>query len=164
MTTKPETRFTNAVHDQLPNRRRFYRMKNDHRATSGIADWWYSGEALDLWVEYKWVELKQAPESVIKIGLSDLQMDWLNERYKERRNVCVIVGHQFGPNKFGTVFVHGAWRSNAVYQAKLIAHTYPVKELAQWLMDQCLVGFYKHSVKPIGASNSAFKWSSALTS
>lgn len=164
MPTKPETRFTESIHDQLPNKRQFYRLKNDHGHTSGVADWWYSGSAIDLWVEYKWVELLKRPEGVLDLGITDLQLDWLNERYKERRNVCVIVGHKFGRQKFGAVFVNSAWRSNKVNQAVMVAHSYPVKELATWLMDQCLTGFYAHSVKPIGASNSAFKWSSAATS
>lgn len=60
----------------------------------GTADSWYSGKKGDLWVEYKF--LPSIPQRGIitakRLGLTALQLDWLEGRYKEGRNVAVIVG------------------------------------------------------------------------
>ena len=63
--------------------------------SSGTADWWYSGNLADLWVEYKY--LPKIPVRVdILPDLSELQKDWLEGRYEEGRNVAVVVGSPIG--------------------------------------------------------------------
>lgn len=99
MSTKPETRYYTAIHKLLPKGLHREKMNNPYR--SGTADVWYSGNDDDLWVEYKFITKvpKQAPIWMDKM-LSPLQMDWLERRYLEGRNVVVILG---SPDK-GYVF------------------------------------------------------------
>ena len=105
MAIKPETRFIASVNRRLPLKRRresaaarqrygfaihYEKMANPW--SSGAADCWYSGRR-DLWVEYKYLPRLPAradirPERL----LSAQQLDWLSERAKEGRNVCVIIG------------------------------------------------------------------------
>lgn len=71
-------------------------MKNHNQYVGGIADVWYSGNKTDLWVEYKFVVIPKRPDTVIKFGLSPLQLEWLRSRYEEGRNIAVIVGSKDG--------------------------------------------------------------------
>jgi hypothetical protein len=91
----PETRFYTAVHKLLPKALHREKMHNPYRG--GTADVWYSGNADDLWVEYKYVTKvpKRAAISVAR-ELSPLQLQWLHNRYKEGRNVVVILGTPIG--------------------------------------------------------------------
>ena len=61
--------------------------------SSGTADVWYSGKKADLWVEYKYLPRtpQRAQVSPYKL-LSSLQLEWLEGRYAEGRNVFVIIG------------------------------------------------------------------------
>lgn len=90
MSSGPENRFIQSLHRLLPVR--VYRMKNHNPYNSGIADCWYSGDAGDLWVEYKFVELPSRPSTVVKTGLTALQGEWLRNRHAEGRSVGVIIG------------------------------------------------------------------------
>lgn len=81
---------------------------------SGTADVWYSGRRADLWVEYKFLKegkIPVRPGTLIDLVtkqryLSALQLDWLEGRHAEGRNVWVIVGCKDG----GVVWPHGGWR------------------------------------------------------
>ena len=88
---KPETNFYRGVHKLLP--REIYREKMYNPLRGGTPDVWYSGNAGDLWVEYKWLAKvpKQVPIRLYKL-LSPLQFSWLNARHKEGRNVAVVLG------------------------------------------------------------------------
>lgn len=89
--SKPETRFYTAIHKLLP--KHIHREKMHNAFRGGTADAWYSGPADDLWVEYKWIA-KLNKRALIRMDrlLSPLQMQWLHQRYKEGRNVVVILG------------------------------------------------------------------------
>lgn len=69
---------------------------------SGAADVWYSGRRADLWVEYKFlrdgkIPLRAGIDLVTKQRyLSALQLDWLEGRHTEGRNVWVIIGCKEG--------------------------------------------------------------------
>lgn len=91
----PETRFYTAIHRKLPKTLHREKMHNAYRG--GTADVWYSGNADDLWVEYKWLAKlpKKSPVRLDKL-LSPLQQRWLSERHKEGRNIVVILGAPTG--------------------------------------------------------------------
>ncbi len=94
MSKGPENTFISAIHRHLPAS--LYRIKNHNPFNSGQADVWYSGSKTDLWVEYKFVVIPKRPDTVIKFGLSPLQLEWLRSRYEEGRNIAVIVGSKDG--------------------------------------------------------------------
>ena len=71
-------------------------------ATAGTPDLWLSGRA-DLWVEVKYDD---KVKRFVTPKLSALQKNWLNSRYAEGRNVCVIVGT--GPSE-AILYTYGAW-------------------------------------------------------
>lgn len=89
---KPETNFRLRVERKLPRALHHEKMANPY--IGGTADSWYSGKKADLWVEYKF--LPSIPQRGVitakRLGLTALQLDWLEGRYKEGRNVAVIVG------------------------------------------------------------------------
>jgi len=91
MARKPESTFCTGVHKHLP--KALYVLKNNNPFVGGIPDVWYSGNAADLWVEYKWVPRvpKHGRVEPAKL-LSALQTDWLRRRYTEGRDVAVIIG------------------------------------------------------------------------
>lgn len=73
-------------------------MKNHNPYTAGVADCWYSGDAGDLWVEYKFLSLPKRSSTIVNLYgtdkslLSTLQEEWLRGRHREGRNVGVIIG------------------------------------------------------------------------
>ena len=79
MSSGPENRFIQSLHRLLPAQ--VYRMKNHNPYNSGIADCWYSGDAGDLWVEYKYEATLPKTRSV-SADLAELQKDWLRKRYE----------------------------------------------------------------------------------
>lgn len=93
MAAKPETTFYTAIHKKLPAS--IYHMKNNNAYAAGVPDCWYSGPEGDMWVEYKWL-----PKPPVRVNhvveLSELQRRWLNTRYDEGRDVCVILGYPGG--------------------------------------------------------------------
>jgi hypothetical protein len=90
LAAKPETTFYRSVHKLLPE---VYKEKMYNPLRGGTPDVWYSGNANDLWVEYKWLAKvpKKAPIRMYKL-LSPLQLMWLERRQKEGRNVAVVLG------------------------------------------------------------------------
>jgi hypothetical protein len=87
----PETRFYTAVHKRLD--KRVYREKMHNPYHGGTPDVWYSGNADDLWVEYKWLaKLPRSAPVVLSRLLSPLQQRWLDQRHAEGRNVAVVLG------------------------------------------------------------------------
>jgi hypothetical protein len=94
MSAKPETTFYNSVHKHLPVE--LYHMKTHNPFVAGVPDVWYSGPRGDMWVEYKFIVLPKRDNTLINIGLSELQKDWLRERDREGRCCRVIVGCKEG--------------------------------------------------------------------
>jgi hypothetical protein len=93
MSAKPENTFIASVHKHLPLKNKLHREKMNNPYSSGTADVWYSGDAGDLWIEYKF--LPRLPQRGVvdptKL-LTALQLQWLNGRYDEGRNVAVVIG------------------------------------------------------------------------
>ena len=97
MATKPENQYISAVHKGLPSKEVLYREKMHNPFSSGTADWWYSGDLADLWVEYKFLAaLPKRDNTSILAELSPLQKDWLEGRHREGRNVAVVIGSPEG--------------------------------------------------------------------
>jgi len=57
-------------------------------STNGTPDLWISGSKSDLWLE-----VKCSPDTMLytRPKLSTIQKNWLETRYKENRNVAVVV-------------------------------------------------------------------------
>lgn len=83
------------MHKHLPFLEVLHREKMNNPFRSGTADWWYSGSKADLWVEYKYIP-KLPVQALILPDLSARQKDWLAGRYREGRNVAVVVGSPEG--------------------------------------------------------------------
>ena len=130
MAVKPETTYIGRVHKHLP--KMVYRMKNNNPYLGGVPDVWYSAGKSDLWVEYKYIP--KLPKSVpIRVPelLSSLQMQWLNDRRKEGRNVAVIIGCPSG----GVLLRDYEWQNeltSSVYSALIKSNA----ELATWIKEQ----------------------------
>jgi hypothetical protein len=97
MSHKPETVFIASVHKYV----KCYHMKNNNLYNAGIPDCWYSGPIRDAWIEYKFVVLPKQDKTIIEPNLSPLQFNWLADRFKEGRNVLVLIG-----SKLGGVWLH----------------------------------------------------------
>lgn len=105
-------------------------MNNPYRG--GTADWWYSGDRADLWVEYKYIDRIPVRASVLP-DLSELQKDWLAGRVRENRNVAVIVGCPEG----GVIYLNGEWLvelSPNVFRERICSQN----QLARWIMAQTI--------------------------
>lgn len=117
MSRKPENQFVAGVHKYLPPT--LYRVKMANPYVSGIPDWWYSGTACDLWLEYKYLP-RMRERGIIKPDLSALQGNWLGNRYLEGRNVRVVVGCPLGavvyvsPSEWDEGIDHEHFRSRLV--------------------------------------------------
>jgi hypothetical protein len=110
-------------------------MKNNNSYTSGIPDVWYSADLCDIWVEYKF--LPSVPQRGIvdgkRIGLTVLQASWLAGRYKEGRNVAVIVGVPSG----GVIMRNLEW-VEGISPAEFTARIQPRPAIANWITQQTL--------------------------
>lgn len=108
MAAKPETNFSNALRDALPDG--IYSMKNNNEYVSGIPDLWFSGRRGDLWVEMKFIQKlpKTVPIRPYDL-LSKMQEKWLRDRYEEGRNVAVIIGCKRGSRLEGIILRDLAW-------------------------------------------------------
>jgi len=108
-------------------------MNNPYRG--GTADWWYSGNLCDLWVEYKF--LPRVPQrgdmTPERYGLTALQLDWLHRRHVEGRNVAVIVGTPKG----GVIMRDLAWETH-ISPIKFTAGILERRALADWITQQTL--------------------------
>lgn len=94
MSRGPENTFIASIHRLLP--KTVYSMKNHNEYNGGIADCWYDGPRADLWVEYKFITIPKRPSTLIAVELSDLQKQWLRNRWTNGRNVAVVVGCEEG--------------------------------------------------------------------
>lgn len=127
--SKPETTFIGSVHKHLPpGRSDPYWMKNNNIYTAGIWDCWYSGRKADLWVEYKFVVLPKTDSVLVKPDLSVLQLKWGAERYKEGRNLAVIIGCTEG----GVILRDHEWKK-PLTRAEFIKLLRTRKEVAEWI-------------------------------
>lgn len=109
MSQGPENRFIGSVHRQLPDKP--YHMKNHNGYIGGVPDVYYSGNAADMWIEYKFTPrlppIIDLMDTKKKYALSSLQQEWLRDRHEEGRDVRVILGCEDG----GVMFVLRTWEA-----------------------------------------------------
>lgn len=147
MGMKPESAYIASINKLLPLKKlkgnaavrakfqtaqhiHYEKMHNDYRG--GTADCWYSGLKGDCWIEFKFIPRIPQRVNVKPLELlSALQVDWLNERFVEGRNVAVIVGCPTG----GVLLTGGEWMSEISPQdfTNLIQSR---KNLADWILEQ----------------------------
>lgn len=100
---KPENTFISGVHKYMPPDNALHREKMNNPYRSGTADWWYSGNAADMWIEYKYsAELPVRDKTVVVPSLSPMQQVWTKRRYEEGRHVRVVLGSKAGAVVFYT--------------------------------------------------------------
>jgi len=109
MPQKKENVFRSSIHKHL-DRNIVYQEKMHNPFRGGTFDDWYSGRqetaigtifGHDIWIEYKFLVKLQS----VKADLTALQFHWGTERYKEGRNVAVIVGMPQG----GIILHYDEW-------------------------------------------------------
>lgn len=127
----PENTFIASIHRHLPAG--LYRMKNHNQFNSGIADCWYSGNAADLWIEYKYVAIPKRPDTLITINLSELQKNWLRCRHAEGREVGVIVGC-----REGGVYFYGVSWDQPIKAGDFRKHLKTRAELVAAIVSHCI--------------------------
>jgi hypothetical protein len=88
VSVKPENTFRRLVRDHLPGS--IYRQSMALTMSNGTPDDYYDGRGGDLWVEYKW--LPKPPIRGFIPKLTELQLLWLERRWRNGQNAWVIVG------------------------------------------------------------------------
>jgi hypothetical protein len=90
-----EHSFIRAIHKSLPAE--VYRWKIHDTFTGGVPDTLYAGPSGILFIEYKWLKSLSKRESTpINLGLSQLQINWLDKFHSYNQNVAVAVGYSGG--------------------------------------------------------------------
>jgi hypothetical protein len=90
-----EHSFIRAIHKSLPAE--VYRWKIHDTFTGGVPDTLYAGPSGILFIEYKWLKSLPKRESTpINLGLSQLQINWLDKFHSYNQNVAVAVGYSGG--------------------------------------------------------------------
>ena len=134
MSAKPETRYYTAIHRLLPKELHREKMANPYRG--GTADVWYSGTADDLWVEYKYLARVPKKASIwMDRMLSPLQLLWLRERYREGRNVVVILGTPAG----GIVFERCLWEKELTPE-EFVSCARTKQQMADYIWGRTMLG------------------------
>lgn len=122
----PESIFSQYIKNRMP--REVYAWKIMNGMQNGIPDLYFSGCKSDLWAESKWVKIPKKETTAIDPGLSALQTRWLYNRWKEGRNVCVLVG-----SPIGCVVLQNEAMFDSIYKHHLCT---PKKEIAEWIIQQ----------------------------
>lgn len=134
MSAKPETTFIASIHRKLDSH--VYRVKMNNPYAAGIPDVWYSGVERDLWVEYKYLSTDPKTRIVDPTTLlSALQLDWLNCRHAEGRNVAVIIGCPAG----GVLLRNGEWNKH-ITADRFMTKVASREATASWITQFCGVG------------------------
>ena len=133
LSAKPETTFYTSVHKHLPPLSILHREKMSNPYRGGTADHWYSGPKADLWIEWKFIKMPARLDTVIKIGLSELQKEWLKQRSRENRDVWVVVGWKEG----GVVMAERTWE-DTWYSSEFRLHLQTRQEIAVAIKEHCL--------------------------
>jgi hypothetical protein len=124
-----EHHFVRSVHSRLKKQYpSLYVWKINDAYQGGVADAYYSGPS-DLWVEYKYVKaLPKRDNTLVDVGLSDLQKIWLRARHTEGRNVCVVVG-----SPEGTLILPGIEWDKSISRAQFISSAVDKSEVVAYI-------------------------------
>ena len=86
-----EHSYIKAIHRLLPTS--VYKWKINDNFHGGVADAYYSGKGGDIWIEYKYISKPpKKPTTIIRTCLTDQQLNWLQTRQEEGRNVALVIG------------------------------------------------------------------------
>lgn len=129
MAAKPETNFSNRVRKHLP--KHIYCLKNNNPYAGGVPDLWLSGRKGDAWIEMKYVDPLpvNVPVRPSKL-LSALQIQWLDARHDEGRQVAVIIGCKTG----GVVLTNKDWHHDLTveeFKSLILSPT----ALSEWIQE-----------------------------
>jgi hypothetical protein len=134
MSSKPETTYYLAVNKLLPKSLHKEKIHNPYRG--GTADFWYSGNLDDLWVEYKYIaKLPKRDDSPCKLDLSQLQLQWLRGRHDEGRNVVVILGTPLG----SWVYTGLEWETKLVTRPDIIQTGLTKQNVANYIRRRTMI-------------------------
>lgn len=121
-----ESKYTNYINRGV-RAAGVYAWKICDRFTANIADCWYSGPKGDLWVEFKYCKAITKKKTVSP-RFTKNQIEWLNARSAEGRNVAAIVGTPEG----GVVLTNGEWNNNRVE----LTDPKPYSALVNWILGE----------------------------
>lgn len=124
-----EGRYILRIHQKLKRAvPTLFFMKIKMFYVSGVPDCWYSGDAADLWAEYKF--LKSAPKKndyALPHEVTALQKEFLSGRQAQGRQVCLIVGSPAG----SAIYTQQEWENKRLPSpAKWLDDS----EVIQWLV------------------------------
>ena len=124
--------FVRAVHKKLPTN--LYKWKIHDSYTNGVPDAMYAGKKAILFVEYKYVpKLPAKNSSPVKINLSGLQLQWLNNFVDLGHNVAVIVGTE---DKNALILKEKQW-GKTILKAEFIQKSIKIKEIPDYILKVC---------------------------
>ena len=104
------------------------------RYNGGVPDAFYMGPIGSLWTEYKYI--KQLPvrdKTNLRLGLSLLQIEWLNKLFEYHHNVCLVVGAE----DTALILLDKQWTAN-ISKQYYMEHCIPRKEVAEYIQSICL--------------------------
>ena len=76
--------------------KKIYTWKIANMYQNGVPDCYFSGPKGDLWVEMKYITAPKRETTFFKPKLAPLQLQWLNARQDEGRNVGLVLGSNIG--------------------------------------------------------------------
>jgi hypothetical protein len=124
-----EKNLISRINRRLPRSIHHQSMTFGSQSFNGTPDRYYDGSRRDLWVEYK--QLKTAPRSGIAVGeYSELQIMWMERRYKRGKNVVGMVGTSSGLVCIQTT--PEQWRDGSPLSSAV-----SVEDAAKWIEDFC---------------------------
>jgi len=129
-----EHSFVKAVHRHLP--KDLIRWKIRDTFTGGVPDAYYCGPSSSLFVEYKFIKLPKRPDTIVKLNLSALQLEFLGKLNDFNQPVAVIAGFISKNNIFSIFLSDAVWTkplSVAYYSENKIS----VANIAQRISTMC---------------------------
>ena len=124
--------FVKAVHKKLPTD--LYKWKIHDSYTNGVPDAMYAGKKGILFVEYKYVpELPAKDSTPVKINLSGLQLQWLNNFVDLGHNVAVIVGTE---DKNALILQEKQWVT-APSKKDFLENSIKIKDISNYILGVC---------------------------
>jgi hypothetical protein len=117
--------FIKSVHRHLPADT--FRWKIHDTFTGGVPDAMYAGPASILFVEYKYLKLPKKETTVIKTGLSALQLQWLDTMLNYDATPAVIIGTAVG----GIILTDQEWYKEL--RLKDFEYALDTKQLSNWI-------------------------------
>lgn len=127
-----EHSFIRSVHRSLHNN--VTKWKIHDRYNGGVPDAFYIGPQGSLWAEYKYIkQLPKRDKTNLRLGLSLLQIEWLNLLYEYNQNVCLVVGVE----NTALILTDKQWEQN-ISKKHYEDNAIPRKEVSSWIESICL--------------------------